>query len=354
MSGLDDELARVRALLDVGRWQQAQQVLAPVIAQAPESGNAACLMAQSHLLGQNWTAMLAEADRGCALQPDREWAHRLRSIALRNMGRTPDAVAAAQEAVRLRSDIWQPRVVLAEALLAGGDQASAHAALSVVQDALAFAPEQSEVQVTAGRVRAALGERDAARGHYLAVLAAEPNHAVARNNLAVLDVRRGRATAAANQFASVLAADPMNPLFMRNSQAAATTWVGNVMMAGATLYLAAMFVGALPQPEWLRLALAGLVAVGSVTTLGYAYRRLSPVVRRMALWPRRSLVDGHRGPSTLQLNHVRVSLIIVGQALSAWAAIGTADAAGAFAFAPTLVVLPTHLIARVRLRRRSR
>ena len=97
-----------------------------------------------------------------------------------------------------------------------------------------------------------------------------------------------------------------------------------------------------------------LVAVGSLTALGYAYRRLSPVVRRMVLWPRLSVVDGRRGLSTLPVNHVFMTMIIVGQALSGWAAIGTADAAGAFAIAPTLIVLPSYLIARVRLRKQGR
>ncbi|HKT06205.1 MAG TPA: tetratricopeptide repeat protein [Rugosimonospora sp.] len=340
----DEDLRRATALLEVGRVPEARAMLAAVIAREPGSARAACLMSRCHQASGDFRGMLAEAERACALDGEDEWAHRLRSSALRELGRPSGAVAAAGEAVRLNPRSWQPYVVLAEAKLSCGDIESGLAAHQAVQQALKLAPHSADVRVTAGRVAMALGNLREARAYYQGVLADQPDHAVARNNLAVLDVRRGRATAAAGQFASALAANPTDPLYARNSQAAATIWLINLQAVTSGIYLAARIAGAAPLPAPSRPALAVLVAAASMTVIGYGYRRLPPGVGRMVRWPVLALRAERGALGRLRRQHLFTMVLAALQLVAATAALAsTSPVWGPLHAIATIAVIPAAI-----------
>ncbi|HEY2673019.1 MAG TPA: tetratricopeptide repeat protein [Rugosimonospora sp.] len=359
----EPELRRVDALLQLGRWEAAQQVLVPLAAGDPNSARIACLLARCHHLAQNWPAMLAEAERACALAPNDEWSHRLRSVALRGLARPAEAVAAARESVRLKPQLWQPYVALAEALLARQDTPSRSAARDAARQAFALAPNNDEVRVLAGRVDTALGDLRAARAHYEQVLAVSPEHVVARNNLAVLDLQRSRATAAAGRIQAVVAASPDNPLFVRNAQVAATMWLSRLHTATSGLYLACWLTAATLPHSAVRDALAAAVAAGTVILTVLAYRRLPRGIARMVLRPAVELNSSPRSLARLRRSHltvmavaaiqVGVALTMLATTLPLWTSLQLVATAAAV---PALIRLVRGWIraaSRVRRRRRG-
>jgi tetratricopeptide (TPR) repeat protein len=358
----EPELRRVDALLGLGRWEAAQRILIPLAARDPNSAQMACLLARCHHLAKDWPAMLAEAERACALAPNDDLSHRLRSVALRILDRPVEAVAAAREAVRLKPQQWQPYVVLAEALLARQDTQSRLAARDAAQQAFALAPNNDDVQVLAGRVDTALGDLRAARAHYEQVLAVSPEHAAARNNLAVLDLHRSRTTAAADRIQAVVAANPDNPLFVRNAQLAATMWLGRLHAATSGLYLACWLVAATLPHAALRDALAAAVAAGTVILSGLGYRRLPRGIARLVLRPRIEL-NSSRGLAALRRSHlttmalatfqVTVALTMLATDLPLWTSLQLLATAAAFPALIRLVHGWIRAASRARRRRRS-
>jgi len=81
------DIQRARALLEVGRWEQAQQELVGYLATAPQSVEGLCLLARCHQLAGRFHPMLDAAEQAIGAAPDNEWPHRLRSIALGKLGR---------------------------------------------------------------------------------------------------------------------------------------------------------------------------------------------------------------------------------------------------------------------------
>jgi tetratricopeptide (TPR) repeat protein len=311
----DPDLARATALLDVNRNDAARELLARVIARSPDSFEAACLMARCHQQSGQPRDMRREADRACALNPNSEWAHRLRSIALRTLGSPAEAVAAARQAATLSPHGWEPWVVLAGALLACSDRTQREEAREAIGRALAIAPDRPAVRVEAGRVYGALGDERTARAHYEYVLASDPGHAVARNNLAIFDLRKGRTAAAAGQFASVLADRPGNGLYLRNTQLAAQLWLARAQVGTTLGFLAAWAIGSAALPSPVRLPLAVVFGVASVLAGIVAYRRLPPGVARLVRWPSVPLRDP-RGLRTLRLVHVATMGFAVAQVVA--------------------------------------
>ncbi|GAA5178797.1 hypothetical protein GCM10023322_06820 [Rugosimonospora acidiphila] len=360
----EPELRRVDALLELRRWQPAQQILAAVAAGDPNSVRVACLLARCHQLAKNWPAMLAETQRACALEPNHEWAHRLRSVALRELDRPVEAAEAAREALRLKPQLWQPYVVLAQALLARQDTQSRMAARDAAHQALTLAPNEIEVWALAGRVDATLGDLRTARAHYERVLAVSPDHAVARNNLALLDLRRSRTTVAAGQIQAAIAADPDNPLFVHNAQVAATLWLGRLHLATSGLYFTCWFAAAALPYGAPRQALAAVVAAATVTLTALAYRRLPRGIARMVLRPAVELNNKALSLATLRRSHpifIALACLQVGVALAMLAT--TLPLGTSLQFYTTLAAVPALIqlvrgwisaASRVRQRRRSR
>jgi tetratricopeptide (TPR) repeat protein len=284
----DTDLQRARALLDVGRHEQARQALGQYLAGAPQSVEALCLLARSHQLARSYPEMLAAADRAVAAAPDGEWPHRLRSIALGKLRRLGPALAAAQRSVELAPHAWQPYVILVDALLATGGPAARRSAYQAAAHAQLLAPGEPEVHNSRGRVFQAISDPRAARRSYHEALRLDPGNPTARNNLAIVELRQGRATAAGARLGAVLAERPTESLYQDNARAAAHSWGLRLMDGASAVWLAVVAVAWFGAPP--PVLVGGCLALvgGGAALAGHRYRRLPPALRRLVCrdrWP---------------------------------------------------------------------
>jgi tetratricopeptide (TPR) repeat protein len=120
-------IARAEALAELGRRQQALDVLNELIAAGSQDIRVWRALAAVYLETGDGEKALRAADWVVTFAPDDEWGHRLRASALRLLERPEEAVAAAEKAVRLGPRVWQSRASLAAALEASGDLSKAAA-----------------------------------------------------------------------------------------------------------------------------------------------------------------------------------------------------------------------------------
>jgi len=288
----DADLQRARALLDVGRHDEARAALGQYLASSPQSVEALCLLARSHQLDRNYHGMLAAADQAVATAPGSEWAHRLRSIALGKLRLPIHALVAARRAVELAPYAWQPYVIMVDALLATGGSDARRDAFRAAEHAQRLAPHEPEVHNSRGRVFQAISDPASARRSYLEALRLDPQNPTARNNLAIVELRRGRPTLAGERLGAVLADRPTEALYQDNARTAARTWTLRLMDAGSAVFLAVLSValagGARPALIGTCLVLLG---VGGVLA-ALRYRRLPPALRRLVRCDRWPLLGG--------------------------------------------------------------
>ena len=143
------ELSRASMMIDLGRYGDAARLLAPCSPAArPAAAAGACYPARTWATGARRGRQLPPAGRAHSIRPD-DWPYRLASTALISLDRCRRCVAAAQEARRLAPHFWRSHVCLAQAATADGQL---ELAAQAARAALALAPEQADVHVTAGKV----------------------------------------------------------------------------------------------------------------------------------------------------------------------------------------------------------
>jgi Flp pilus assembly protein TadD len=263
---IDGDLGRAESLIEVNRPNDALPILSAVIAMQPDNVKAFCLLARCHSMNGNNSAMLTAASNAVMYGPQQEWAFRLQSMALRNFGRHDESIDAALTAVRLAPNIWQPHVNLVEALLKLPDKDKRKRAYEAAKTAVALAPMNSSTHVTLGRVLMSIGERDAARACFERALGLNPTDATAHTNLAILDLNRGRVTAAGKGFRSVAAANPGNRAYVSNVSIAAAHWYARALDIGTFVCFLQIALDVFaPRPLGGQIAL-GLIAAYLVIT----------------------------------------------------------------------------------------
>jgi tetratricopeptide (TPR) repeat protein len=221
-SGSGDALRRAAALIDLRRYPQALEALAPLIA---GNGDARALcQATRALLGLGrYDEAVATAGRAVAADPGSEWAQRLRSSALlaaasgrgegERMRLTDEAAQAARQAVRLAPNLPVTYRAAVSAELAAGDHPAAEAAFACL---LALAPEDAETWITASLI--ALDSRNPAMAedHARRAVALDPVSPEAWNNLGVALQRQGRLKDAVGAYRQSARLDPSQGLSRRN------------------------------------------------------------------------------------------------------------------------------------------
>lgn len=285
---VDTDLQRARALLDVGRHDQARTALGQYLASSPQSVEALCLLARSHQLDRDYHEMLRAADRAVAAAPDSEWAHRLRSIALGKLRLPVEALLAARHAVELAPHAWQPYVIMVDALLATGGANARRQAFDAAAHAQRLAPHEPEVHNSRGRVFQAISDPAAARRSYQEALRLDPQNPTARNNLAIVELRQGRTTLAGERLGEVLADRPTETLYQDNARTAARTWGVRLMDAGSAVFLAVIVIALTGGGRPVLLGTCLTLLAGGGVLAASRYRRLPPALRRLVRrdrWP---------------------------------------------------------------------
>ncbi|MEV8632256.1 hypothetical protein AB0395_11435 [Streptosporangium sp. NPDC051023] len=126
-------------------------------------------------------------DRDPGAQTGADWGYRLASLAFERLGREAEAVAAAEEAVRLAPGSWAARLRLGAALRrvpGRWRESSAQAARAV-----RYAPEEPDPHVLAGDLALLRGEHRRAETAYRAALRLVDDHPAARVNLGLAFLR---------------------------------------------------------------------------------------------------------------------------------------------------------------------
>jgi tetratricopeptide (TPR) repeat protein len=171
------------------------------------------LLAQS-LLGLHQHAdALTSAERALTLTPDREWCHRLRSIALRKLGQPREAVAAAQQAVVLGPLVAPAHQTLSHAYR---EAKQGRPAWDAAMHAVRIAPNSPESHEAAGLAALQLGWTEQAEHAFRTQLGIDPTSTYARNNLGVTLERAGRRDEAMELYREAAKLEPREPMFRRN------------------------------------------------------------------------------------------------------------------------------------------
>lgn len=144
------------------------------------------------------------------------------AVALEGQGRLPDAIAAARRAVERGAGRDAELLVAALAIISN----DLDAATTTLNALVAASPNDAEARYNLALVADKKNEYNRAREGYLATLKADPTLVNARYNLALLTLRRGvieEARHHARKFAEAAPGDPRIPELMRRVDAAKPT-----------------------------------------------------------------------------------------------------------------------------------
>ncbi|WP_433241695.1 tetratricopeptide repeat protein [Streptosporangium sp. CA-135522] len=168
--------------------QEAAQVPSPL---DPDDPREWCVAAVTWLSRDQPEAALEAArqavDRDPGAGSGADWGYRLASLAFERLGRDAEAVAAAEEAVRLAPGSWAARLRLGAALrrVPGRWRESRAQAARAVR----YAPEESDTHVLAGDLALLRGEHRRAESAYRSALRRLDDHPGARINLGLTFLR---------------------------------------------------------------------------------------------------------------------------------------------------------------------
>jgi cytochrome c-type biogenesis protein CcmH/NrfG len=176
------------ALCEHGRPAEAIARLRALLADDPHDLEALGLLGQAQLADHDPDGARLTAAAAIRLEPERDLSHRQASIAASRRGLHREAIAHAEEAVRLAPAEPSVFIVLARALLRAKTDLP-RARRAAVQ-AIVLAPDQAESHLVFGMVSAAEREHAAADAAFHRALHLDPGNATARMELARLTLRR--------------------------------------------------------------------------------------------------------------------------------------------------------------------
>jgi predicted O-linked N-acetylglucosamine transferase (SPINDLY family) len=204
-AGLDDALARARALHQAGRLDEAEALYRGVIADEPGRAEAHFFLGLVCEARGDQAAAADAYTRAVAHAPGLAEAHYNLGLLHKRGGRFAEAVAAYRQAIRARPDFADAYHNLAGALEALGhfDRAAA-----IYRRALALRPDAPETHHNLGNALRALGTLDDAAAAYAEAIRLRPDYAEARNNLGNVLKARGKLDLAAAQLRRAIADRP--------------------------------------------------------------------------------------------------------------------------------------------------
>lgn len=209
------DLARAQQLYDLGRPTEALETAGLVLAAVPDEPTALRLAALCQsTLGRHETAVVT-GQAAVTADPESEHARRILAHIHYKIGDFAAAAAIAREAIRLAPHEWRGHMLLARCLC----HLDPTRAIAPAEHSRELAPGSAETHFTCALVYQALDRRDDARTAYLKVLEINPRHAMAHNNLAVLDRGAHRWNRALHGFRRSLSSDPQQTLARRNIEA---------------------------------------------------------------------------------------------------------------------------------------
>lgn len=280
--------ARITALLELGRFEDASKFAASLISVTPGDSDAWCLLAQCRFGLDDDNAALEAANHAVTLAPDNHWPHRIRALVLNNSGRLSEAEEAVRRALTIQPDNATDHALLADVLM---QQKFFDAATQAAQQAMMLDPMYPSAFDVAGLVELACDRNDTAESYFRAGLQLAPQDAGLMNSLGVSMMRQGLTREAAFLFAESSRLDPRSSLARDNAVriARARRRITRVYLACGAF---AVFLVAIDQP------LIAAIIVICVVMHANAKRRVPYIQRRRRL--RRQGVDVDHGRLTRQ------------------------------------------------------
>jgi serine/threonine-protein kinase len=213
---LEKAAAEARTAEERKRRRLAVALAAVIVAALLAGGIAAVWILWEHA-GRVEKAAQAEGEKARAEQEAAELraraasaaANNERGLALAEMGRWDEAVAAYRKALDLKPDIAEAHNNLG-ALLAEQDKAAE--AEKEYQEALRISPDLSEAYVGLGNLLAAQGKPVEAGQEYREALRLKPDYAEAHTSLGILLAAQGKAAEAEGEFREAIRLRPDYPV----------------------------------------------------------------------------------------------------------------------------------------------
>jgi Flp pilus assembly protein TadD len=274
-------------MLEVKRYEHAAALLAELVAAKPADDRAWGLLARAHLGAGHYCDAATAAGRAAVLAPSDDWPHRLISKAHLHQGQPAAAMRAAYEACRLAPQEWRPHLCLAQAALA--TEADFDVAAEAAGTARRIAPGEPDVHFVSGMVSLAQGDRKAARAHQEQVLALDPAHSGALNELGRISLQRLGVARGARHFLRAARLAPRVSVYGFNLEVVVRRTVGlAISLATVPSCLLAYLAALLRLPRIPVVAGLAVIAVLAATFGVVQYRRMPPELR--PLFRRRRLV----------------------------------------------------------------
>ena len=300
LSSLEQLLADALRLLELQRPAEAASAARRAVADAPADARGWLLLSLALSASGEGRPALEAVNRAVSLDPHDGRLHLRASECLSVLHLAEPAQRAATEAVRLdpssagahaRLAITiavrrRRQVVFGYQLRGGLGEASRHADLAV-----GLAPGSATAQFAAGYVAAAGGRVRLARRHYQQALAIDPTMPAAQNNLAELQLNRGRFRDGGAGFLGAARSDPRFDLARRNVERTvyAKLVVQHVLAAVSFVGFAVAAAGAASADNHAyrfhpgaRAVVGGLVLLGGASGAGWSWRRQAAPVRLVA------------------------------------------------------------------------
>lgn len=195
------------SLIQLGRWQEASEVLGPLVQQQPKSAQLAYMDALVLENTRHPQAAEAEAHRALSLNPKYADAYTILGISQGVQGRHPEAVKSLEQAIALQPASFDAQFYLGRERYALNDAAGAAQAL---QAAIALRPDDAEARFLLGTALESSGDKDAAMAQYRELVRLRPDDPRGHIGLGSILLRYGNSEAALAELSKARQLDPSN------------------------------------------------------------------------------------------------------------------------------------------------
>jgi len=200
---------RARALLDLGRAEEALEAAQRALIADPADPDSELLVARCHAVLGHAQDAIRHATRASGLAPHSPIPHVLRARVLVSIGHRDEAERAADAAIALAPDGALAHATKA-VVLAAAERRPDDAWAAAVR-AVELAPDDPDIRIDAGRVALALRRWAGAEEHAQAALALRPDDDEAMSLLGSALAEQGRSADALAHFAGAARSDPRGP-----------------------------------------------------------------------------------------------------------------------------------------------
>ena len=278
---IDHGLERAQALVELRRYDEACSLLGKLLGTEPHNAAAWCLLSQARGGVGDAKAALDAAERAASLAPGEDWPHRLRSIAMQELGDDDGAVSAARAAVAVAPQNWQTHSRLAIALSLTKQEPTE--ALGAAELGVTLAPNEPTTHYALGVANHRRGKNGEAERCFRQALELNPQHIPSHNALAAMQLagsrfgRAGNLAGAAAGFRDAVQADPRSSESARNLELVLQVFIARVSyLVFAIVWIASRVTGGTPGARLVPLVLLAVPA----TFAGRFLSRLAPDLRR--------------------------------------------------------------------------